>query len=111
MKITLTKSEFINRFLAVRAENFSRSALGALFDWYEELHEGSGTEMEFDPIAICCDWTEYATALEAAEAYGFLAPKEIDDERADRSEQQALEWLCDETTAIETESGVVVMNY
>lgn len=111
MKITLTKSEFINRFLAVRAENFSRAALGELFDWLEESERNSPYgETEFDPIAICCDWTEYATALEAAEAYEFKA-KESDDERADKSEQQALEFLTDNTTVLETESGVVVMNY
>ena len=110
MKITLTKSEFINRFLAVRAENFSRAALGALFDWIEETEKDIGEETEFDPIAICCDWTEYATALEAAEAYGFEA-QESEDERADKSEQQAVEFLCDNTTVLETESSVVVLNF
>lgn len=110
MKITLTESYFIDRFVAVRPTQFSRDALRALFVWIEESEEDIGEETEFDPIAICCDWTEYDTALEAAEAYGFEAT-ESDDERADKSEQQALEFLCDNTTVLETESSVVVLNY
>ena len=110
MKITLTESEFVNRFLAIRPENFSREALQALFAHYEEIEQGSGEEMEFDPIAICCDWTEYDTALEAAEAYGFEA-EESDDEKADTSERQALEFLSDETTCIELSSGCLVLNF
>ena len=109
MKITLTESEFINRFLAIRG-NFSREALQALFAHYEEVEQGGGEELEFDPIAICCDWTEYDTALEAAEAYGFEA-EESDDEKADTSERQALEFLSDETTCIELSSGCLVANF
>ncbi len=110
MKITLTESEFINRFLAIRG-NFSREALRVLFAHLEELERDCGEEVEFDPIGICCDWTEYASALEAAEAYGF-EPKHAEDEKADKAEDDALTFLCDETTVLELSSGgVVVLNY
>jgi hypothetical protein len=110
MKITLTESEFINRFLAIRG-NFSREALAALFAHLEELERDLGDDVEFDPVGICCDWTEYASALEGAEAYGFEA-KDTDDERADKNEQDALTFLCDETTVLELASGgVVVLNF
>ena len=110
MKITLTESEFINRFLAIRG-NFSREALAALFAHLEELERDLGEEVEFDPIGICCDWTEYASALEAAEGYGFTA-KDAEDEKADKAEQDALTFLCDETTVLElSNGGVVVLNY
>ena len=111
MKITLNESEFINRFMAIRPNQFSREALAALFGHYEELEQGSGEEVEFDPIGVCCDWTEYASAIEAAEGYGF-EPKLAVDERAERDEQDALTFLCDETTVLELSSGaVVVLNY
>ena len=110
MKITLTESEFINRFLAIRG-NFSREALRVLFAHLEELERDCGEEVEFDPIGICCDWTEYASALEAAEAYGFKA-KETEDERADKSEDDAIAFLRDETAILELSSGrIVVLNY
>ena len=67
MKITLTKSEFINRFMAQWPEQFSRSALGELFDWIDDAEKQGGEEVEFDPISICCDWTEYETAVRSEE--------------------------------------------
>ena len=111
MKITLTESEFLNRFKAIRPENFSREALVALFEHFTDLESVSEQEIEFDPIAICCDWSEYDSALEAAEAYGFKA-KDTEDERADKSEEQAVAFLRDETAILELSSGrVVVLNY
>lgn len=111
MKITLNESEFINRFMAIRPENFSREGLAALFAHLEELEDDLGEETEFDPIAICCDWSEHDSALEAAEAYGFKA-EDSEDEKADKAEQAALTFLCDETTVLELSTGgVVVLNF
>jgi len=111
MKITLTESEFVNRFRAIRPNQFSVEALRALFDFLDEQERDLGEEQELDVIAICCDWTEYPSALEAAEAYGFKA-KDSEDEKADKAEEDAFWFLRDETTVLELESGaVVVLNY
>ena len=111
MKITLTESEFVNRFRAIRPDQFSIEALRALFTQLEELERDCGAEVEFDPVAICCDWSEYPSALEAAEAYGFKA-KDSEDEKADKAEEDAFWFLRDETTVLELESGaVVVLNF
>jgi len=112
MKITVTESMFREQFKRVRPENFTNAALESLFAYYEEIEQGSGEEMELDIIAICCDWTEYNSALEAAESYGFKASAG-DDERADTNERAALEFLTDETTVLELGegNGVVVLNY
>ncbi len=113
MKITVNESMFREEFKRVRPENFSNAALEALFAYYEEMEQGSGEEIELDVIAICCDWTEYDSALEAAESYGFKAKDASDDERADMNERAALEFLTDETTVLELGegNGVVVLNY
>ena len=113
MKITVTESMFFAQFKRIRYEQFSNAALRALLDHFEEIERGTGEEMEFDVIAICCDWTEYNSALEAAEAYGFKAKHAGDDERADMNERAALELLTDETTVLELGegNGVVVLNY
>lgn len=56
MKQTINKSDFRDAFHRMgRDKQFSYDALGALFDYYEEIDE----EMELDVIAICCDWCEY----------------------------------------------------
>ena len=55
MKMTLTAHDFVNQMTAIRPHNFSRPGLYELFDYLIEVDEN----MEFDPIGICCDFTEY----------------------------------------------------
>jgi hypothetical protein len=111
MKITVTESMFCEQFKRVRPDNFSRAALEALFAHFDEMEREQGEELELDVIAICCDWTEYDSALEAAESYGFEADKS-EDERADTSDRKALEFLRDNTWVLELDGdGVVVLNY
>lgn len=55
MKMTLTAHEFVNQMTAIRPHNFSRPGLYELFDYLIQVDEN----MEFDPIGICCDFTEY----------------------------------------------------
>ena len=69
MKKTITEFDFVNEFTAIRPNNFTREALYALFNWIEQLDEDTGEETEFDPIAICCDFTEYDSLTEVKEAY------------------------------------------
>ena len=54
MRMTLNVYEFRDMFNRIRPEQFSYEALGELFDYYEELDP----DLEFDPIAICCEWSE-----------------------------------------------------
>jgi len=111
MKVTVDQTEFVRRFLAIRPEKFSCEALVALFDFLDKKEEDLGEEQELDVIAICSEWTEYGSVIVAAEAYGFKA-KDAEDERADKSEDDALWFLRDETTVLELKSGsVVVLNY
>ena len=111
MKITLNAHEFVEQFVKVRPDNFSREALKAIFEHIDELERDCGEETEFDPIGICCEWTEFETVEEAARAFGWEA-KEVEDERADTSDRDALWFLNDEVTAaLELPSGgVVVLN-
>lgn len=112
MKETVTESRFIEAFRQVRPDNFSRAALVALFDYLGELEREQEEETEFDVVSLCCDWTEYADAIEAAEAYGWEAPEIPEgEERDDTSERKALEYLQDNTHAVEFEGGVLVLNF
>ena len=61
MKLTLTVNGFMDAFNQVRPNAFSYAALGAIFDYYEELDP----TMEFDPDAICCGWSEGESGAEA----------------------------------------------
>lgn len=54
MKMTLSKDEFRFHMNQIRPNNFSYEGQGMIFDFLEEIDE----DMEFDAIAICCDFTE-----------------------------------------------------
>ena len=56
MKQTITRTQFIEQMQAIRPDNFSREALGEMFFYFDEM--GEENEMEFDPIAICCDFSQ-----------------------------------------------------
>ena len=65
---TLDVHSFVNRFMQLR-DNFSSPALVSLFHYYEDISEAIGEDLEFDPIAICTEWTEYRTYAECLENY------------------------------------------
>ena len=59
MKQTINQHQFIDAFTqAGRGEQFSRDALGLLFEHFEALEQDTGTEIELDVIAICCEYSE-----------------------------------------------------
>ena len=39
--------------------NFSYEGLKSLFEYLEDYEENTNIEIEFDMIAICCEFTEY----------------------------------------------------
>ena len=71
MKQIITESQFINAFKSwdTYKNQFSYEGLKALFEWFEELENDIGEEMELDVVAICCDFTEYESLKEYNEDY------------------------------------------
>ena len=51
--------------------NWSRDAIIALFDYYEELSDSIGQDIELDTVAIRCEWSEYSVD-ELADQYSNL---------------------------------------
>ena len=64
MKDTINIYQFQNWFQENRPNNFSRTGQVALFDYLEQYEEDTGEEIEFDPIALCCEYTEYDNIAE-----------------------------------------------
>jgi len=99
MKTIVTQYSFIESFRACGRENqFSYPAMCALFDYLEQWEEDTDTELQLDPVAICCDFSEHRTGIAAAKEYG----QEFSDE------EEALEWLRDQTIVIGFEGGIVI---
>ncbi len=103
-------SQFIDNWPDSRKDQFSYDAKRAIFDYLEEYEESTDTKVEFDPIAICCEYSEYASALDCIKdcGYSFTPDK---DETPDQQEASALEWLQEQTTVLSHDSGIVIMQF
>ena len=68
---TITKTEFVDSFRKwdTYKDNFSYEGLQSLFDYLEELEEGTDTQIEFDVVGICVDFSEYANLQEIQKLY------------------------------------------
>lgn len=67
---TVTESTFVDTFVKINRENnFSYYGRLALFEYFEQLEDDIGEQIEFDPIAICCEFTEYENLEELNQAY------------------------------------------
>ena len=117
MHITVTSAMFADAFRRMGRENqFSREALEALFEYIENYEEDTGSRVELDVVGLCCEFTEYTTAVEAASDYGFTTELEADDYEdaesyEDAKEDEALEWLQDRTEVVIFDSGLIIQNF
>lgn len=113
MKATLTTSQAAAMLKADTNANWSYDGAYALIEYLEQLEEDMGAEIEFDAVAIRCDYSEYESALQAAEDQGYEPnPNLGDDEQSDDDkEADALAWLQDQTQVIGFEGGVIIQNW
>jgi hypothetical protein len=81
MKTTVSVYDFRDAFQSMgRGKQFSYEGLGVLFDYFEQLEDDCGMEIELDPIAICCEYSELEP-MEIAEQYGIpMLGVDFDDE-------------------------------
>ena len=103
MKQTLTTDQAANLLVADDNAGWSYAGALALVEHLEAVENDTGEEIEFDRVALRCDFSEYESAREAAEEYGWEP-----DEDAEDAEEAAREWLNDRTTVIEFSGGVIV---
>ena len=79
MKQTINEFDFKNEFKKIRPDNFSYDGLTALYDYLIQYEEDCGTELELDPIAYCCEFSEYENFKEIKQNYDIKSFKELED--------------------------------
>ena len=105
MKKKLSTYEIAEMLRADQNANWSYEGAHALAGYLEEIEASSGEEIEFDPVAIRCDFAEYSSAREAAKEHSFDAPEGADEEESERA---ALEYLQGNRQVIEFDGGIIV---
>ncbi len=70
MKQNINFYQFCRGFETMgRNNNFSYEGKKALFDYLEQYEDECCTEIEFDVIALCCDYSEYENLAEFQKDY------------------------------------------
>ena len=55
---TLSTNQAVTDLLKDEYANWSLAAAIALVDWLEDLEDSTGEPIEFDPIALRCDFSD-----------------------------------------------------
>ena len=108
MKQRLSTSEAADLLVADTNAGWSYKGARALVEYLEQVEEDTGDAIEFDRVALRCDFSEYPNAREAAEECGWEPDEDADSEDA---EEAALEWLTDRTTVITFNGGVIIQQF
>ena len=92
----MNEYNFTDDLMKVRPNNFTYEGLKALWEHFEQYEEDTGEVLEFDPISICCDYTEYRDIKEVQENYPDIT---------------SMKDLERETKVISFDGGFVIQNY
>jgi hypothetical protein len=109
MKITLSTERAVQCLLADESGGWSKSGARRVIEHLERLEVEHGEEIEFDAEQISCEFTEYSSSLEAAEAHGF-ASEETNRDWLSPVYTEALNWLRERTTVLRFCEGVIIRN-
>jgi len=98
IKETVNEYRFRDVLMADEYAGWSYGACRALFEYYEQLSEDTGEDIELDPVAIRCEWNEFDTL---AEAYDQYSPEE---DSGEKTEAEMREWLEERSTVLDVEN-------
>ena len=90
------ESEFIDKLTNDEYASFTYYGASALYDYLTDLEEDIGEEIQFDRVAIRCDYSEYKTLDEILNQYDNI---------------NNLDELRDHTTVIEFDNGFIIQNF
>lgn len=70
MKATVSNTQLFHDLKSMDRDNFSYEGAKALMDYLSDMEDDLGVEFDYDPIAICCQYCEYADIEEIQNDYG-----------------------------------------
>lgn len=109
----LTASEAADLLMGDKYAGWTYHGARALVEHLEALEEEIGP-IEFDVVAIRCDYSEYASAVAAASVlsdWEYRPDEWGADYDEEEAEESALRYLQDRTTVIEFDGGVIVQTF
>jgi len=117
MKTKLSTSQAAEILINDDYANWSRAGAYALVEHLEEIEDSTGEEMQFDPVAIRCDFSEYES-LQAwmREFFGdistaFDALGHYAEDGEDELLDKIRDYIHDRGDLIEFNGGVIVRDF
>jgi hypothetical protein len=104
MIITLSTYDIANRLLRDSNACWTRAGAFALAEYLQELEDSTGETMEFDAVAIRCDFAEYPSAVDAHN--DITSGHDLTEDE----EETALERLREIGQVIVFNGGVIISN-
>lgn len=114
MKTTLTTSEAADILFNDKNANWSSAGARALAEYLEEYEESTGEELEFDYVAIRCDFSEWDSLQEWAADYFSgdwreeVGAEDCEDEETD---DKIREYIQNHGQLIEFDGGIIVSSF
>jgi hypothetical protein len=111
MKNTLNTSEAASLLMADENAAWSMAGAFALVEYLEQIEEDCGTEIEFDRVALRCEYSEYESLQEWARCY-FTDEQRFDilEGSEDRAET-IRDYILDYGQLIEFDGGIIVSEF
>ena len=118
MKTTLTTSHAAEILANDENSSFSRLGAYALVQHLEELEDSTGEEIEFDSVAIRCDYSEHDSLQEWASDYFGTSMDEWCErigadkgDNDDKLDEKIREYIQDHGQLIEFSGGIIVSSF
>ena len=90
------ESEFIDSLTSDEYASFTYYGASALYEYLTDLEDDLDQQIQFDRVAIRCDYSEYKTLDEILNQYDNI---------------NTLDDLRDNTTVIEFDKGFIIQNF
>ena len=116
MKKTLTQYDIAEELMNDINAAWTRAGAFALAEYFEQIEMDTNEELDFDAVAIRCDFSQYESLQDWAHDYfsnawqemGFDESEEIDDDDFD---EKIREYIQDNGQLIEFNSGIIVSSF
>jgi hypothetical protein len=113
MKKTMTQYDIAEELMNDINANWSRAGAFALAEYFEQIEMDTNEELDFDAVAIRCEFSQYESLQDWASEYGLdcidLGVESDDD---DETKEEAIrDYIEERGTLIDFNGGIIVSQF
>lgn len=105
MKTEMTTYECAKALTHDECASWTRSGAFALVEYLEQLEEDCGMSIEFDHIALRCEYSEYKSLQDFAEQFWLTSSQRL------TRDEVIKDYIEHRSTLIEFDGGIIVQDF